>query len=352
MVKDSLGRMTKPNSKTNQHEMKESSAEKQNARVKEAREVLQILGLPRKQQNLRTALVLLSMLDLRADMPWKNVSRNTLGIAGSIDWMATHYPDVKKGRKDPVRYAVGSRESVRKESVHQLISAGILVANSDNPGRSVNSSNNSYSPTDIALKALCCVGSAAWEEAVANFVAEVGSLRDRWAAARESVRVPVRLLDGSAVTLSSGEHSELIAAVIHDFAGYYVRGGKIVYLGDTGTKWIVKEEDYLADLGIVLDPYGKMPDILIHDTERDWLFCIEAFHSVGQMSPQRVDELRTLFAGSRPGLVLVTAFRDKAKFRAAAMDIAWETDVWIQDNPTHLIHFDGERFLGPYDDAT
>jgi hypothetical protein len=33
-------------------------------------------------------------------------------------------------------------------------------------------------------------------------------------------------------------------------------------------------------------------------------------------------------------------------------DIAWETEVWVADAPSHLIHFNGERFLGPYGPAT
>jgi hypothetical protein len=28
--------------------------------------------------------------------------------------------------------------------------------------------------------------------------------------------------------------------------------------------------------------------------------------------------------------------------------ISWETEVWVADSPTHMIHFNGERFLGPY----
>lgn len=48
------------------------------------------------------------------------------------------------------------------------------------------------------------------------------------------------------------------------------------------------------------------------------------------------------------GLVLVTAFDDRATFTRYVSDIAWETDVWIAAAPTHLIHFNGERFVGPY----
>jgi BsuBI/PstI restriction endonuclease domain/BsuBI/PstI restriction endonuclease HTH domain len=321
----------------------------QNDRVAQTQTLLRQLGLPVKQQNVRTALVLLSMVDLAADRPWATVNQNVLGISESMDWMARHYPDVKKGRNDPVRYAPNSRESVRKESVHQLMSAGILEANSDTPDRAINSADYSYRPTELALAALRKAGTAEWPDALATFTEQLGSLRERWAAERERHRVPVRLPDESQVILSAGKHSALIAAIVEDFAAYHVPGAKVVYLGDTGAKWVVNEEVYMASLGVTVDPHGKMPDVLLHDPGRDWLVCVEAYQSVGPMDAKRVDELRELFAGSRPGLVFVTAFPNRATFRAAIADIAWETEVWIRDAPTHLIHFNGERFLGPYE---
>jgi hypothetical protein len=323
--------------------------DEQNTRVREAQSALKQLGLPKPQQNVRTALVLLSMLDLDADEPWTAARQQTLRITESMNWMAERYPGVKKGRKDPARYAPNSRESVRKESVHQLMAAGILVANSDAPDRATNSGDYSYRPTKIALAALRSFGMPEWPTARATFMQELGSLRERWAAERERHRVPVRLPDESRVTLSPGKHSALIAAIVEDFAAYFTPGAKVVYLGDTGAKWVVNEEAYLAGLGIEVDPHGKMPDVLLHDVDRDWLVCVEAHQSVGPMDAKRIDELRKLFAGCRPGLVFVTAFPDKETFRTAAADIAWETEVWIRAAPTHMVHFNGERFLGPYD---
>jgi type II restriction enzyme len=325
----------------------------QNERVREAQQALKEIGLPRQQQNTRTGLVLLSMLNLGAGEPWSTARGQVLGVAQSMDWMADHYPDVKNGRADPVRYRTGSRESVRKKSIHQMVAAGILVQNADDMDRATNSGDYSYRPTEIGLEALRAYGTPGWQAALTRFHEEWVSLRERWEAAREWHRVPVRLLDDTTVTLSEGKHSALIAAIVEDFAAYFTPAGKVIYLGDTGQKWVVNEEEYMAGLGIVVDPHGKMPDVLIHlkDDGRDWLVCIEAFHSVGEVNAKRVDELRALFAGCRPGLVFVSAFTDKATFRGAVADIAWETDVWIREAPTHLVHFDRERFLGPYDQA-
>lgn len=326
-----------------------ATPEEQKQRVHEAQDVLEQLGLPPKQQNVRTALVLLSMADLKGDQPWSHVRSNVLGISDSMNWMADHYPGIPKGRTDPVRYAPNTRESVRKDSVHQLMAAGVLEANQDAPDRAVNSGATSYRPTEIALDALMYYGTDEWAGALAHFHDEVGSLRERWAAEREKNRVPIRLPDDSQVELSPGEHSALIAAIVEDFAAYFTPGGHVVYLGDTGDKWAINDHDYLSSLGIEVDPHGKMPDVLIHDVDNDWLFCVEAYHSTGPMDAKRFEELRELFKNARPGLVFVTAFKDRASFRSAAVDIAWETEVWVRESPTHMIHFDGERFLGPYE---
>ncbi|CQR62791.1 Type-2 restriction enzyme BsuBI [Streptomyces leeuwenhoekii] len=123
-----------------------------------------------------------------------------------------------------------------------------------------------------------------------------------------------------------------------------------MYLGDTGSKWIVERPEYLAELGVAVDPHGKMPDVVIHYTDRDWLVLVEAVTSTGPVNSLRVAQLKDLFAGARPGLVFVTAFQTKKKFRQFAADIAWETEVWVAEDSTHMVHFNGERFLGPYDD--
>jgi len=47
--------------------------------------------------------------------------------------------------------------------------------------------------------------------------------------------------------------------------------------------------------------------------------------------------------------VFVTAFLDRKAMVKHLNQISWETEVWIADAPDHLIHFNGERFLGPHD---
>ncbi|NLU74432.1 restriction endonuclease [Streptomyces sp. HNM0575] len=325
------------------------ASEAQHQKVREAREILKELGLPKPQQSTRTALVLLAMLGLEPDSPWPAVRSNPLGITESMDWMADHYPFIKKGRQDPTRYKPNSRESIRRQSVKQLVVAGVLTANSDMPDRTTNDQNNRYEPTPIALAAIATFGTENWQTELQRFHAECGILRERWEAERRARQVPVVLPgDGKEIALSPGKHSEVIRAVVESFAPHFTPGATVVYIGDTGTKWLVNKVDYLEGLGVTVNTHGKMPDVVLHDQERDWLVLVEAVTSHGPVNSVRVDELKELFKDARPGLVFVTAFPDKPTFRRFAPDIAWETEVWIAENRTHMVHYNGERFLGPY----
>jgi adenine-specific DNA-methyltransferase len=156
------------------------------------------------------------------------------------------------------------------------------------------------------------------------------------------------LPDGTSIALSAGGQNMLIKSIVEEFAQRYVRGPKILFLRDAVDKEIVADETSMAELRIVLPERGVAPDVIIHDTGRDWLFIIEAVTSHGPVDQKRKNELTELFADVRPGLVFVTAFPDRKTFARFHAAIAWETEVWIADAPDHMIHFNGERFLGPY----
>ena len=92
-----------------------------------------------------------------------------------------------------------------------------------------------------------------------------------------------------------------------------------------------------------------MPDVVVHLKDKNWLILVEAVTSHGPIDNKRKIELEKLFAGSKAGLVFITAFSTRKVMVKYLKDISWETDVWLAENPTHLIHFDGEKFLGPYE---
>ena len=143
-------------------------------------------------------------------------------------------------------------------------------------------------------------------------------------------------------------HSELIRAIIEDFAPRFAPGSTLVYVGDTGDKWGYFDATLLAELGIDVDSHGKMPDVILHYSEKNWLLLVESVTTHGPVDGKRHAELAGLFDKSTAGLVYVTAFPNRAVMGRYLVEIAWETEVWVADAPSHLIHFNGERFLGPY----
>jgi len=160
--------------------------------------------------------------------------------------------------------------------------------------------------------------------------------------------VPLKLRDGVEIALSPGTHSLLIKAIVEEFAPRFIADGRLVYVGDTGDKNGYFDVDLLAGLGVKLDNHGKLPDAVIYSERNNWLFLIESVTSHGPVDAKRHTELEILFAGYTAGRVYVSAFANRKTFMKYLEAIAWETEVWVADSPTHMVHFNGPRFLGPY----
>jgi hypothetical protein len=161
--------------------------------------------------------------------------------------------------------------------------------------------------------------------------------------------ISAQIAPGKEIKLSPGEHSELIREIIQSFAARFAPGAVLVYAGDTGEKWRYFERPLLAQLGVEVEAHGEMPDVVLYCPKRKWLVLIESVTSHGPVDGKRHSELEHLFSTATPGLVYVTAFPNRAIMGRYLGEIAWETEVWVADAPSHLIHFNGERFLGPYD---
>jgi hypothetical protein len=191
-------------------------------------------------------------------------------------------------------------------------------------------------------------GAAEWDTALRQYLTDTRTLAQRYAQVRDMRRIPLALAPGVTIKLSPGGQNALMEKIIKELCPRFTPGGKPVYVGDTHRKWAYFDADYLRSLGVTVEEHGKMPDVVVHFTERNWLVLIEAVTSHGPVSPKRLAELKTLFAGSKAGLVFVTAFLDRRGLLKYLKDIAWEIEVWVADAPDHMIHFNGERFLGPY----
>jgi hypothetical protein len=310
--------------------------------IENAKNILLSLGLPRGQQNERSALSLLALLDLRPARKWAEAQNPLIGITPIMDWIRKHYKKT---------YAPNSRETVRRKTIHQFVDAGIALYNSDKPDRPVNSPAAVYQIEPAALALLRSFDTNAWHDNLTAYLAQRQSLAARYAYERKQNLIPVKIAPRQEIGLSPGEHSELIRAIVEDFGARFVPGGVLIYAGDTGDKWGYFDAVLLAKLGVEVDAHGKMPDVVLYDPERNWLLLVESVTSHGPVDGKRHGELTRLFAKSTAGLVYVTAFPNRGIMGRYLGEIAWETEVWVADAPSHLIHFNGERFLGPYTNA-
>lgn len=307
--------------------------------ISAAHQIITALGLPRAQQNERSALCLLALLNLKPGIAWADAQNPLIGITPIMKWAREHY-----GKE----YAPNTRETIRRQTMHQFCDAGISLYNPDKPDRPVNSPKAVYQIEPAALALLRTFGTQAWHDCLTDYLAERETLVTRYAMEREHNRIPVEIAPGKEITLSPGEHSELIRAIIADFAPRFAPGSVLVYVGDTGDKWGYFDAPLLAKLGVDVDSHGKMPDVVLHFTEKNWLLLVESVTSHGPVDGKRHAELANLFTGSTAGLVYVTAFPNRAIMGRYLGEIAWETEVWVANAPSHLIHFNGVRFLGPY----
>lgn len=310
-----------------------------NIHIEGAYEILISLGLPRAQQNERSALCLLALLNLSPDKAWDQAENPLIGITPIMDWARAHY------KKD---YAPNTRETVRRQTMHQFVDAGIALYNPDDPLRPVNSPKAVYQIEPAALSLLRSFGTKSWHDNLTVYLSECETLAAKYAKARVQNRIPLQLAVGKEITLSPGEHSELIRAIIEEFAPRFAPGSVLIYAGDTGEKWGYFDAPLLADIGVKVDSHGKMPDVVLHYAEKGWLLLVESVTSHGPVDGKRHAELAALFSGAKPGLVYVTAFPNRQIMARYLGDIAWESEVWVADAPSHLIHFNGDRFLGPH----
>lgn len=312
---------------------------KKNEYIKAAHRIIISLGLPRAQQNERSALSLLALLNLTPGKPWSQAENPLVGITPIMNWVREHYGKA---------YAPNTRETFRRRTMHPFCDAGVALHNPDKPDRPVNSPKAVYQIEPAALKLLRSFGTRQWHDNLTAYLAERETLIAKYAKAREQNRIPLEIEPGTEITLSPGEHSELIRAIIEDFAPRFAPGSVLVYAGDTGDKWAYFDAALMTELGVDVDSHGKMPDVVMHFTEKNWLPLVEAVTSHGPVDGKRHAELAKLFANSRAGLVYVTAFPNRVTMGRYLDEIAWETEVWVADAPSHLIHFNGVRFLGPY----
>ncbi|HJS17844.1 MAG TPA: BsuBI/PstI family type II restriction endonuclease [Anaerolineales bacterium] len=307
-------------------------------KIEQAQEILEALGLPAAQQNEISALTLLTLAQLSESTPWKNAKSETLRAHDILSEIKQRYGRV---------YAENSRETIRRRVLHQFEQAGIVIRNSDDPERPTNSGLTNYVLSSPILDVIHAYGTSDWISKSSEFVNQQGRLLDVYQRDKEQIKIPLQIEEGKVYRLSPGRHNKLEVAIVEEFGPRFASGAKLLYLGDTAQKTLILDKETFAKLGISVSKHDKFPDVILYDQRRQWLYLIEAVTTHGPVSPKRQVELEKLFKNSKARKVYVTAFLDFTTYKKYANDIAWDTEVWIAEMPSHLIHYNGEKFLGP-----
>jgi type II restriction enzyme len=308
-------------------------------KIDEAIAILGALGLPEAQQNERSALTLLALMDLKQDTPWSESRQRLIGIDNIRLWMRDCY-----GKQ----YAPNTRETIRRETIHQFEHAAVVIKNPDDPARPTNSPKTVYAITDEALEAIRKYDTPAWQTASQRFVRNKGKLIDKYKKRKEEYLIPVDLPNGTLISFSPGKHNELQKKVIEGFRLRFCPDAEVVYVGDVARKSLYVDEDRLEKLRVSIEEHGKLPDVVLYDPQTNRLFLIEAVTTHGPLSPKRQIELQEMLERCKAKMVYISAFPSFREFKKHINHIAWETEVWIEDNPDHVIHFNGPKFFTIY----
>ena len=303
------------------------------SKLEKAKEILSSLKVPAKQQNGMCCCVLLAIANLTEEEAWESAANNWIRIHDVIAFANSNYGTT---------YAENSRETFRKQAMHHFRNAAFIEDN----GKATNSPNYRYRLTDEMLHLIQSFGTADWKRSLACFMENHNSLVDLYASKRTMRKMLVKI-NSEDFTFSPGKHNQLQKAIIEEFAPRFAPNSECLYVGDTTEKDLVKNVDKLRALGFEITLHDKMPDVVLYSEDKDWLYFIESVTSVGPMEPKRIKEIEEMTTGVKAGKIYVTAFLDFKTFKQFSESLAWETEVWIADMPDHMIHLNGDKFLGP-----
>ena len=302
-------------------------------KIKEAKELLRELDVPVQQQSDLCALVILALARLQPNDEW---------ILSTNHWIRIHDILLFIKQAYGITYAENSRETIRKQAIHHFRNAAFIEDN----GAPTNSPNYRYRLTEEMLSLLKSFQTMHWSSTKHSFLENHNSLINFYRSIKLMEKMPVKINDNE-LTFSPGKHNELQKLIIEEFAPRFAENATCLYVGDTIQKDLVKNETMLSKLGFKMTLHDKLPDVILYVEDKNWLYFIEAVTSVGPMSPKRIKELESMTSDVTAGKIYVTAFLDFKTFKSFSEALAWETEVWIADLPDHMIHLNGDKFLGP-----
>lgn len=314
--------------------------------INEALHILDIFGVPIANKTPRRlermALSFLALCDVNVEVNWRDAKSLATGYAlktrDIINYLNQHFNE---------NISRGSYDDIRRKDLQHPVLAGIIVSNRPNTAR--NNPARAWAINDDFINIIRTYGKANWEQNANKQLAGKQLLRERLEPKRTITKIPVKLPSGTTLEFGPGKHNQLQKAIIEEFLPRYGYGADVIYVGDAEDKFLHYEKTAAKRIGLLELEHEELPDIVAFSEQKHWLYLIEAVHSSGPVSAERIIMLQPFIESCTAPVIYVTAFLDRKTFRKFIANIAWETEVWIVDEPDHVIHFDGDKFLGPYD---
>lgn len=303
------------------------------SKIDEAKSILIDLEVPDSQQSDICVYTFLSLLSVSEDTKWEDSTNEWIRIHDVIQFIKNNYG---------VEYAENSRETIRKRAMHPFRDAAFIEDN----GKPTNSPNYRYRITDELLEVVVSYNTTNWDSALSSFKSNHETLIDIYSSKKRMRKMPVKI-NGQDLTFSPGAHNLLQKLIIEEFAPRFAPHSECLYVGDTTKKDLIKNTEKLQELGFEISLHDKMPDVVLYSEENDWIYFVEAVTSVGPMNQKRVNEINNMTEEVDSGKIFVTAFLDMKDFKKFSEEIAWETEIWVASFPDHMIHMNGDKFLGP-----
>ena len=304
--------------------------------------ILEIVGIPmdglsdrRKEKMagacLATGQIVNSFKDVKSIMDGSFLKTRDI-----IEFENTHYGE---------NISSGSYDDIRRKDLKPLTDAGLVLNSSLLDQSATNNPNRGYALDAQFANLLKVFGSSKWDAKLSYFLETRRKTKEELERKRAMERIPVTLPSGKMLELSAGEHNLLQKKIIEEFLPQFGMGAQVLYVGDTTDKYLFRDDEILKSIQFFPLEHDALPDVVAYSRERNLLFLIEAYNTSGPMDNSRVVKLKSLLKDCTADTVFITAFLNAKEFMKLFPKIAWETEVWIAEEPEHMVHLNGYKFL-------
>lgn len=311
--------------------------------LNDAKDIMKSIGMPPELYNPRCVMTLAACAKVKSSAEWKHASEAYVGTHEIISFINEHFPD--KAGLDVQGYKENSRETFRDETLKRYVAASLMEPRY---GLANNDRNNAYRLTAQFAALIRHYGTDVWDEELEHFKEIHQSYSERLKQVKD-VEKGYKVDYGSLTfNLGRSQHNKLQKLILEEFAPIFAPGAELLYIGDTSDRKLCVNEERMSELGInVLSDSAKLPDIILYDGINQRVLFVEAYSSTGEFNIDRVDFVKScLNCPSSTEVAFVTAFHNTKKMLSVYHKIAWDTDIWVAEDPTHMTHKNGDKFIG------